>query len=69
MDDLTARLAEIFRRCYMADFRRMGLMSDAELDEATEPFRSEVRVLIAEHGREAVVRAAFLLPAALSIIH
>jgi hypothetical protein len=68
MDDLPARLAEIFRR-YMADFRRMGLMSDAELDEATEPFRSEVRVLIAEHGREAVVRAAFLLPGGLPILN
>jgi hypothetical protein len=53
----------------MIDFRRMAHMSDAELEEVTEPFRREVDALIAEHGREAVVRAALLLPAALSIVH
>jgi hypothetical protein len=68
MDDLTARLADIFRH-YMFDFHRMALMSEAELEEVTEPFRSEVEALIAEHGRDAVVRAALLLPAALSINH
>ena len=68
MDDLTARLADLFRR-YMVDFRRMALMSEAELEEVTEPFRREMNALIAEHGRDAVTRAALLLPAALSIIH
>jgi hypothetical protein len=46
MDDLTARLADLFRR-YMIDFHRIGPMSDAELEEATEPFRREVDTLIA----------------------
>jgi hypothetical protein len=68
MDDLTARLADLFRR-YMIEFRRMALLSEAEMEQVTEPFRREVDALIAEHGREAVVRAAHLLPAALSIIH
>jgi hypothetical protein len=64
MDDLTARLADIFQR-YQIEFRRMAHMSEAEADEATEPFRTEVKALIAEHGGEAVVRAALLLPAGL----
>jgi hypothetical protein len=46
----------------MIDFHRMGPMSDAELEEATEPFRREVDALIAEHGRDAVLQAALLLP-------
>jgi hypothetical protein len=68
MDDLTARLADIFQR-YMIDFRCVAIMSEAEVEEVTEPFRNEVGALIAEHGRDAVVRAALLLPAALSIKH
>jgi hypothetical protein len=68
MDDLTARLAGLFRR-YTVVFQRMGLMSEAELEEETGPFRREMSALIAEHGRDAVTRAALLLPAALSIKH
>jgi hypothetical protein len=62
MDDLTARLADIFRR-YQTDFFRMAHVSEAEAEQVTKPFRREVGALIAEHGREAVVRAALLLPA------
>jgi hypothetical protein len=68
MDDLTARLADIFRR-YQTDFRRMAHMSEVEAELATKPFRREVGVLIAEHGREAVVRAALLLPAGLPTLN
>jgi len=68
MDDLTARLADLFRR-YMIDFHHVGPMSDAELEEATDPFRREVDALIAEHGRDAVVRAALLLPTGLPTLH
>jgi hypothetical protein len=68
MDDLTARLADLFRR-YQVDFRLMVHMSEAESERATEPFRREVGALIAEHGREAVVRAALRLPAGLPILH
>src|ERR1700731_969511 len=57
MDDLTARLADLFWR-YTVVFRRMGLMSEAELEEETGPFRREMNGLIAEHGRDAVTRAA-----------
>jgi|SRR5580704_17637289 hypothetical protein len=53
MDDLTARLADLFRR-YMVEFRRMALLSEAEMEQVTEPFRREVDAMIAEHGREAV---------------
>jgi hypothetical protein len=68
MNDLTARLADIFRR-YQTDFGRMALMSEAEAEKVTKPFRSEVGALIAEHGREAVVRAALLLPARLPTLN
>jgi hypothetical protein len=67
MDDLTARLADLFRR-YQIDFGRMGHLSEAEIEQAKEPFLKEVSALIDEHGREAVLRAAHLLPVALSII-
>ena len=59
MDDLTARLADIFRR-YQADFRR--IVHESEFEQATEAFRREVDALIAEHGRDAVVQAALMLP-------
>jgi hypothetical protein len=68
MDDLTARLADLFRR-YQIEFRRMAHMSEGEAEQVTEPFRAEVKALIAEHGGDAVVRAALLLPAGLPIIH
>jgi hypothetical protein len=68
MDDLTARLTDIFRR-YQTDFRRMAHMSEAEAEQATKPFRREVGALIAEHGREAVVQAALLLPAGLPTLN
>jgi hypothetical protein len=68
MDDLTARLTDIFRR-YQTDFRRMAHMSEAEAEQVTNPFRREVGTLIAEHGREAVVRAALLLPAGLPTLN
>ena len=68
MDDLTARLTDIFRR-YQTDFRRMAHMSEAEAEQVTKPFRREVGALMAEHGREAVVRAALLLPAGLPTLN
>jgi hypothetical protein len=68
MDDLTALVADLFRR-YQVDFRRTAHLSEAECEQATQPFRMEISALIAEHGREAVVRAALLLPPGLSIIH
>jgi hypothetical protein len=68
MDDLTARLADIFRR-YQIDFHRMAHMSEAEAEQVTTPFRSEVGALIAEHGRDAVVRAALRLPARLPTLN
>ena len=68
MDDLTARLADLFRR-YQIDFGRMAHMSEAEIEQAMAPFLKEVGTLIDEHGREAVLRAAILLPAGLAILH
>jgi hypothetical protein len=68
MDDVTARLADIFRH-YKVDFGRMGRMSEAEIEQAIEPFRKEVDALIDEHGREAVLRAALLLPTKRPILH
>jgi hypothetical protein len=68
MDDLNARLADLFRR-YQIEFRRMTHMSEAEAEQVTEAFRTEVKDLIAEHGGEAVVRAALVLPAGLPILH
>ena len=68
MNDLTARLADIFRR-YQTDFGRMAHMSEAEAEQVTKPFRREVGALIAEHGREAVVRAALLPPAELPTLN
>jgi hypothetical protein len=68
MDDLTARLAKIFRR-YQIDFGRMGQMSETEIEQAIQPFLIEVGALIDEHGREAVLRAAVLLPTGLPILH
>jgi hypothetical protein len=68
MSDLTTRLADIFRR-YQTDFRRTAQMSEAEAERVTKPFRREVGALIAEHGREAVVRAALLLPAGLPTLN
>jgi hypothetical protein len=63
--DLAARIADLFRR-YQIDFGRMARLSETDMGHATEPFRREISALIAEHGREAVVRAALLLPAGLS---
>jgi|HubBroStandDraft_6_1064221.scaffolds.fasta_scaffold3676043_1 hypothetical protein len=37
----------------MIEFRRMALLSEAEMEQVTEPFRREVDAFIAEHGREA----------------
>jgi hypothetical protein len=51
----------IFRR-YQIDFGRMGHMSEAEIEQAIEPFLKEVGALIDEHGREAVLQASLLLP-------
>jgi hypothetical protein len=68
MDDVTARLADLFRR-YQIEFRRMAHMSEGEAEQATEPFRTEVKALIAEHGGEAVVRAALRLPAGLATLN
>jgi hypothetical protein len=47
----------------------MGRMSEAEIEQAIEPFRKEVDALIDEHGREAVLRAALLLPTKRPILH
>ncbi len=60
MDDLSSQVAGIFRR-YQAEFRRMDRLSDSEYEQAIQPFRKEVAALIAEHGREAVVRTALAL--------
>jgi hypothetical protein len=60
MDDLASRLSDLFRR-YQLDFRRMAQLSEADMEQATAPFRTEISALIAEHGREAVIRAALLL--------
>ena len=68
MDDLAGRLSDLFRR-YQVDFRRMAHLSAAEMHQATAPFRTEVSALIAEHGREAVIRAALLLGAGPAIRH
>jgi hypothetical protein len=68
MDDLTARLADLFRR-YQIDFGRMAQLSEADMEQATEPFRREISALIAEHGREVVIRAALLLSAGPPILH
>jgi hypothetical protein len=37
MDDLTTRLADVFRR-YQIEFRRMALLSEDEAEKAAEPF-------------------------------
>jgi len=66
--DLTARIADLFRR-YQIDFGRMAQLSEAEMEQVTAPFRTEISALIAEHGREAVVRAALLLSAGPPIHH
>ncbi len=68
MDDLTARLADLFRR-YQIEFRRITDLSEREPEQVIEPFRAEVNALIAEHGRDAVVRAALGLPGGLPIVH
>jgi hypothetical protein len=68
MDDLTGRLADLFRR-YQIDFGRMGHLSEPEIERAIAPFLREVGALIDEHGREAVLRAALLLPTGLPILH
>jgi hypothetical protein len=68
MDNLAAQLSDIFRR-YQIDFGRMAQLSEAEMAQATEPFRTEISALIAEHGREAVIRAALLLGAGPPILH
>jgi hypothetical protein len=60
MDDLTARLADPFRR-YQTEFRRATHMSETELEQATERIREEIGALMAEYGHEAVVRTALLL--------
>jgi hypothetical protein len=60
MDDLASRLSDLFRR-YQLDFRRMAQLSEADMEQATAPFRTEISALIAEHGRESVIRAALLL--------
>jgi hypothetical protein len=68
MDDLTARLADLFRR-YQIEFHRIADLSEGEAEQVTESFQREVNALIAEHGREAVVRAALLLPVGFPILH
>jgi len=68
MDDLTGRLADLFRR-YQIDFGRMDHLSEAEIEQTIAPFLKEVSALIDEHGREAVLRAALLLPMGLPILH
>jgi hypothetical protein len=68
MDDLTARLAELFRR-YQIEFRRIADLSESEAEQMAQRFRAEVNALIAEHGREAVVRAALLLPGGLPTLN
>jgi hypothetical protein len=68
MDDLAGRLSDLFQR-YQVDFRRMADLSEAEMDQATAPFRTEISALIAAHGREAVIRAALLLGAGPAIRH
>jgi hypothetical protein len=60
--DLAARIADLFRR-YQIDFGRMTQLSEAEEEQAAEPFRREISALIAAYGREAVIEAALLLPA------
>jgi hypothetical protein len=45
MDDLTARLTDLFRR-YQMDFGRMGHRSEAEIEQAIAPFLKEVDALI-----------------------
>jgi hypothetical protein len=68
MDDLTARLADLFRR-YQIELRRIGDLSEGEVEQVTEPFQREVNALIAEHGRDAVVRAALLPPVGLPTLN
>jgi hypothetical protein len=68
MDDLTTRLAALFRR-FQIDFGRIGHMSEAEIEQAIEPLLKEVGALIDEHGREAVLRAALWIPTGLPILH
>ena len=68
MDDLTARLAALFRR-FQIDFGRMGHMSEAEIEQVIDPFFKEVGALIDEHGRDVVLRAAILMPTGLPILH
>ena len=47
----------------------MGHLSETERERTTEPFRRETATFAAEQGREAVVRAALLLPGILSVIN
>jgi hypothetical protein len=68
MDDLAGRLSDLFRR-YQVDFRRMAHLSETEMDQATAPLRTEISALIAEHGREAAIRAALLLGAGPPVLH
>jgi hypothetical protein len=68
MDDLTARLADLFRR-YQIEFHRIADLSQGEAEQMTESFQGEVNALIAEYGRDAVVRAALLLPAGLPTLN
>jgi hypothetical protein len=68
MDDLTGRLADLFRR-YQIEFGRMGHLSEAEIEQAIAPLLKEMSALIDEYGREAVLRAALLLPNGLPILH
>jgi hypothetical protein len=70
MDDLVIRLAGIFTR-HAANFesRRVARMADAELEQATEPLRRELRALLAEYGQHAVTQAALALPTEPPILH
>jgi hypothetical protein len=70
MDDLVIRLADIFTRHAAAfESHRMARMADAELEQATEPLRRELRALLAEYGQDAVIRAALALPTEPPILH
>ena len=57
MDHLVIRIVGIFvRHAGAFDPHRMARMADAELEQATEPLRRELRALLAEYGRDAVTR-------------
>jgi hypothetical protein len=56
---LSSALPDIFTRHAAAfDPHRMARMADAELEQATEPLRRELRALFAEYGEDVVTQAA-----------